>query len=232
MTKQVRAQRRALAKRLAGYSLAVGAAMAGAKGAEGAFVFSGPLSQNFGFDAGAYALTMEGAAPEVEFGGNRYTDNGTSGGIAWRYVARSFYLTAIGNAFQVYANGSAYPLAAGDQVGPGGYMPNAGFGGFYQRLGYSTWIGGTWVPSSPPAGYWLQDGDRDYIGFSFELESDGTTVYGWAEIERLDYANGRLLGWAYDDSGNPITVPEPGGLALLALGAAGVSALRKKRQKA
>ena len=111
-------------------------------------------------------------------------------------------------------------------------MPNGNFGGFYARWGYSTWAGGTWQATSVnTAGYWNPDGDSHFVGFSFELESDGTTVYGWAEIERLDSANGRLLGWAYDDSGAPITVPEPAGLALLALGAAGVSALRKKRQK-
>ena len=229
MTRQVRAQRRALAKRLAGYSLAVGAAMVGAKGAEGAFVSSGPLSQNFGFDHGAYALTMEGATPEVQFNGHWYSDVSSTS----RYAGRSFVASAVGNAFKVFAGGSAYPLAPGDKVGPEGYLPNANFGGFYARWGYSTWVGETWVPSNQSTvGYWTQDGDRHFIGFSFELESDGTTVYGWAEIERIDASNGRLLGWEYDDSGAPITVPEPAGLALLALGAAGVSALRKKRLKA
>ena len=51
--------------------------------------------------------------------------------------------------------------------------------------------------------------------------------------------NGRLLGWAYEDSGAAIhigdtgedsaAIPEPGGLALLAAGAAGVMTLRRKR---
>lgn len=91
-------------------------------------------------------------------------------------------------------------------------------------------------------GQWTKGCDKGFFGFSFELEkqsdsatSAGTTVYGWAEVERLTYNQGKLIGWAYEDSGDPIQVgdagaiPEPNTFALLALGAAGVTALRRRK---
>ena len=88
---------------------------------------------------------------------------------------------------------------------------------------------GTW-------GSWTQDGQAGYLGLRFALEGGGH-AYGWAKIERVSSGNARLLGWAYEDSGRSIhitgtgeaPVPEPSGLSLLALGAAGVTAMRKKR---
>jgi len=83
-------------------------------------------------------------------------------------------------------------------------------------------------------GDWGVPGESYYMGFTFDLESDGSTVYGWAEIKRIDAQNGRLLGWAYDDSGGLIgagEIPEPTGLSLLALGAAGVAPWRRRRGK-
>jgi hypothetical protein len=89
--------------------------------------------------------------------------------------------------------------------------------------------GGEWVPGVP--------------GFEgFEFAALGRTDYGWAELEVGVNGNGvpdslTLLGLAYDHTGAPIETgqtasgtPEPGsaGLMLLALGAAGVTALRNR----
>jgi len=75
--------------------------------------------------------------------------------------------------------------------------------------------------------------------FGFEFVSGGTTKYGWAELQ-VDYSGPSQLTiseWAYEESGAPILlgtiapVPEPGsgaGLALLAMGAAGI---RRRRNK-
>ena len=78
------------------------------------------------------------------------------------------------------------------------------------------------------------------IGFAFD--ANGTTLYGWAEIELTLGPEFRLTinEWTYDDMGNPVhvpdraaAVPEPAStlpaLALLAAGAAGVRSWRKKK---
>ena len=87
---------------------------------------------------------------------------------------------------------------------------------------------GNWVASVP-----------GFEGFSFSGN------FGWAELEVGVDGNGypdsvTLLGMAYNNTGAPITagegspIPEPGtaGLMLLALGAAGVTLLRKRKQVA
>jgi len=84
-----------------------------------------------------------------------------------------------------------------------------------------------------------------FAGFMFETAGHGVD-YGWIELEYTLGANGLATGgtveaWAYDNAGNPIvtgdqapTAPEPStmAMALLAAGAAGVVALRKRRSVA
>jgi len=80
-------------------------------------------------------------------------------------------------------------------------------------------------------------GAKGFIGVRFD--NGAGLRYGWIEFEGASDASwGRITGWAYDDAGREIhagdqggepAVPEPGGLALLAMGAAGLSTLRKKR---
>ena len=133
-----------------------------------------------------------------------------------------------------HAAGNVGDLMVAGQTG-GGTPAGATMGGEITSTG-------TWVLRNAPGGAfrldstygeWEVEGESHYMSFSFELESDATTVYGWAEIERIDKRNGRLLGWAYDDSGAFITageIPEPGALALLALGAAGVASWRRRKK--
>lgn len=89
----------------------------------------------------------------------------------------------------------------------------------------------------------FQFGDN-FIGFRFD--ASGTTLYGWARLTLTD--NGgksnsmTIAEWAYEDGGASIEVgqtsaapsaaDEPPALALLALGAGGLAAWRRRRNRA
>jgi hypothetical protein len=74
-----------------------------------------------------------------------------------------------------------------------------------------------------------------YIGLQFDLaqsQSLANDPYGYGTIQ-----DNVLVSITYDDSGAPVTVasvpaPEPATLGLLALGAVGVGALRRRRRAA
>lgn len=72
--------------------------------------------------------------------------------------------------------------------------------------------------------YYFDGPGTVYLGLSFDVS--GTDPYGYATI-----VNGELISITYDANGNPVTIraPEPSALGLLALGAAGVVALRRRR---
>jgi hypothetical protein len=75
-------------------------------------------------------------------------------------------------------------------------------------------------------------GNYEYLGVKFQLAANGPTYYGWVELDITNAATatGTLARYAYEDTGAAIAagqVPEPTGLALLALGAPFL--LRRKR---
>ncbi|HVU38154.1 MAG TPA: hypothetical protein VHC95_07460 [Opitutales bacterium] len=74
---------------------------------------------------------------------------------------------------------------------------------------------------------------NQYVGFEFLI--NGFTHYGWAEIS-ISADSVTVKNWAYESTAGMsimVPVPEPAGapvgLGLLALGAAGVSAYRKRK---
>jgi hypothetical protein len=97
---------------------------------------------------------------------------------------------------------------------------------------------------SGSSGQWAS-GVTGFAGFRFQTNSYSSTArinYGWLELKMNmsvdNYPDSvTLLAGAYDDSGSPITTPgatpEPGtaGLLLLAMGAAGVTALRRRKKQ-
>lgn len=120
------------------------------------------------------------------------------------------YLNA--NTAVVLAGGSAADLAFGTPISAASlFSPN----GFFGEVA---------IPA----------GSTGFLGFRFTENSSGNssqTYYAWARLQPGLSGNGQLLDWAYDDSGAPLaagTIPEPDGLGLLALGAAGL-AIRRRR---
>jgi hypothetical protein len=126
-------------------------------------------------------------------------------------------------------------FAAGDTIGS---QLDFGNGAYLNNFSATT-----------PGGEW-QVGDTGFLGLQIDI--NGQIDYGWAEVRlnsaspvsssstssaalNADVADGEftLLGYALDTSGLPIqagAIPEPSSLALLALGAAGVVALRRRRK--
>lgn len=67
-------------------------------------------------------------------------------------------------------------------------------------------------------------GNPQYVGVRFQLTPDGQNYYGWIGVDIQSSADvtGVITGWAYENTGGPIAagaIPEPAGLALLAMGA-------------
>ena len=268
-----------MAKRLAGYSLAAGAALAGAEHAQADIIYSGPLGPQHGFGEiyGPCRLQMEGDIPEAYLNGGTTTVDGGMGGSLhgtglWvNRHADNFQVATLpvgGTTAGGMSAGTTTPVVvasgptvrANDTMGGGGTDPGDPTGriiaaqpgqliGQAQTVTNTTMngatttqqVGASVVPNQSSGaftgdgyGFWTADGSSAYMGFSFDLESDGSTVFGWAEIVRIDAKNGRLLGWAYEDSGESIRagaiIPEPSSLALLALGAAGIAPWRRRKK--
>ena len=94
----------------------------------------------------------------------------------------------------------------------------------------------SWGPykSSGSYGNFLGQSGK-YLGVEFQIA--GQTHYGWVQIDVNDEANEATInGYAYEDvAGAAIhagTVPEPGSLAMLAIGAAGIAARRRRKAAA
>lgn len=83
-----------------------------------------------------------------------------------------------------------------------------------------------------PGAMQFQAGVQGFMGFKL---TSATPVYGWMRVT-FDASGGTIHDWAYDDSGDPMgagllslmSVPEPGRIGLLLVGALGI-VLRRRR---
>jgi len=85
----------------------------------------------------------------------------------------------------------------------------------------------------------IPSGQTGYLGFRFDPDDvpGVQTWYGWFRMSAAanGTSDGSVLDWAYDNTGAGLkvgVVPEPSAISLLALGTAGMMALRRRRNPA
>lgn len=139
-------------------------------------------------------------------------------------------------------------LSFGQNIAPNAFGGGTMLGEFFRKQ----WYDMTFI-SMPPGPYGTPGGSypmsfpvsssgtagnftgRNNVYLGLKVTDNGTDYYGWVEISVSGFAHLITLhSWAYDDEGNDIqagAIPEPGHIGLLAAGAAGLLAWRRKRQQ-
>ncbi|MEN0109270.1 MAG: PEP-CTERM sorting domain-containing protein [Planctomycetota bacterium] len=206
---ETRTPRDSIARKTA-YTLAAGAAAGAAGSADAAIVWSGPQDIDIAL----------GASQPLNLDGDAYTDiflNNYDFGAPYQGVYVQYFPGNVVGFFGAFAYVSA--LEAGDVIDA---TTTAG-GPFQASMAFGA--------TNPAAEF--NNADGAFIGLDFPI--GGVTHFGWIRVT-IDNAAGEFTinDWAYQSvPGRGLlagdTVPEPGTLGMLAAGAAGVAAMRRRR---
>lgn len=228
------------------YTAAAGSALGMASAADAAIIYSGvqnvtidraqfqsSTASGFKSSSGYGYVDLDGNAfPDVYLGLFRSRFPGSYDSGAAGLAAYGGVLVA-GTASPAYS--SARRLSSGATIGPGGIFDSYGAGlrGVFRSGSYST-VYGQWPGGAAP-------GTTGFAGLYF-YDYGGDKHYAWLRLRLENDADGypdkiTVVDWAYQTTPDaPIRagqeVPEPSPLGLLALGAAGVAALRRRRRAA
>jgi hypothetical protein len=232
-------------KRLASYgAMAVAAALGGAAPLEAGIIHHDPADVTTPLN-GFLAFNMSsGAVSTTNSGGMNFRllwntfscscTSTTSSGFPLLYTARYAGAFGIAGNNRILTSSSFYPLRLSNSsnIGAGSSF---GFGGTLAAAGNFFPSYGSWLPGP--------GGASGFLGIQFELS--GNTHHGWANITVNPDFSTTLHSFAYEacpdedihigstsggatcDAG---AVPEPHSAALMALGAAGIVALRRRRK--
>ena len=207
-----------------GYTAAASSAFVFSAAADAAVVYSG--IQNIGLDT-PVDINNDGTNDFV------FTISSFNGFSSYGYanlnpLAGAQFIKT--NAFDVkkLASGSTISAGAGvflDIEGTFRYTVIDSIGNFFEQA--------PWPGAVPPA---------TSSGFAgAKINANGTDIYAWLRFSIENRAsngfpvNVTLIDWAYEDSGAPIVagnkgvVPLPGSLGLLAMGATGLAAFRRRK---